>query len=114
MKHKSELLKAIAEDKEIQVLVGTQYGIDIWETMPHCAIFSILSGRDKSSLTYWNYSFLEDRLSNAWRIKPESKPDIIRGMHVKANPTLDNSHDDPNLEIVFDGETHKLKSARVL
>lgn len=49
-----------------------------------------------------------------WRIVPEVKPDVVRNMAVSYNNSLNDAYDPFNLQVVFDGETKKLKSAKVL
>ena len=48
-----------------------------------------------------------------YRIKPESKPDVVHEMHMtRFNSTM--IYVDPNLRLTFDGETGKLKKAEVI
>ena len=49
-----------------------------------------------------------------YRIKPEPKPDQIRTMFVELHPKLDNAYNKPNLKLIFDGETEKLKAAEII
>ena len=51
-----------------------------------------------------------------YRIKPESKPDVVGNVYVNSLGTLEwiMGQMKPNLKLIFDGETGELKSAEVL
>lgn len=49
-----------------------------------------------------------------YRIKPEPKPDQTRTMFVELRPKLDNAFNKPNLKLIFDGETEKLKAVEII
>ena len=57
-------------------------------------------------------------LNYKYRIKPETKPDVVRWCWATTLMGESRDHDgengSANLKIVFDGETGKLKSAEVL
>lgn len=52
-----------------------------------------------------------------YRIKPESKPDVVRYLDVRRNIVGDIGTEQvfgDNLKLTFDGETGKLKSAEII
>ena len=92
----ADVLRAIADGKAVQVKLGSEWVTDE-------------SGR-YSPITQ---SYLQ------WRIKPEHKPDNTIKLLMKESvfrvvqPGMEDEYP-PNLILVFDGETGKLKSAEVL
>lgn len=98
-RHKhAELLRAIADGEQIQLLYESAYEDGYWDDASHGLVISqIVNGYCKK-----------------WRIKPQPEPDIINKIFVEAYPKLDNAWNTPNLELTFDGETQKLKAVRIL
>ena len=97
MKHKHyDTIVAWAEGKKIEVFNDKRM---CWEDVAACP--------------YWVDSF-------QYRIKPEPKPDIVRQVVVEATSPMwikvfeSGKFLPPNLMLIFDGESGKLKSAEVL
>lgn len=80
----------------------------------------------KSLMGQWNdCTFMITPITHsflAWRIKPEPKPDVVRylwaspdsGWCTRVGNYTYPATTPPNLKIILDGETGKLKSAEVL
>ena len=92
----AELIKAWADGAEIQYKYTDDD--DEWVDAPH-------------SILCWSDTY-------EYRIKPETKPDVVKYGLVMPNETATpftndyQKHD--NLKLTFDGETGELKSAEVL
>ena len=93
----AELIKAWADGAEIEVNMPDVNGDAVWE--------------------YFNGTWNEDL---QYRIKPESKPDVVGTFYFNCDTM--HSHiagmkadlEDSNVKLTFDGETGELKSAEVL
>ena len=90
----AELIKAWADGAEIEVNMPDVNGDDVWE--------------------YFNGDWNEFR---EYRIKPESKPDVVK-YYLKNFGGFwfceEHEKEKANLKLTFDGETGELKSAEVV
>jgi hypothetical protein len=87
-----EILLALVEGKEVEYY--DEAG-NVWESVNTISV-----------LTYFGEKYL--------RIKPEIPKDIVVKEYKKYIPCLDDAYDEPNVEYVFDGVTHVLKSVKML
>ena len=85
-----EILLALVEGKEVQAYAG-----GIWHTVPTLSDITAFSDEDL-------------------RIKPEIPKDIIVKEYKKYLPCLEDAYDEPNVEYIFDGVTHVLKSVKMI
>ena len=90
----AELIKAWADGAEIQIINHVNKWVDLTKE------------------PQWDANY-------EYRIKPETKPDVVRYTHLHLHKNLRPLSIDPynlidNLKLTFDGETGKLKSAEVL
>ena len=88
----AELIKAWADGATIQY----KYTEDEWVDAPQ-------------SILCWSDTYV-------YRIKPESKPDVVRTvkLSIYTEHHLVGCQEGANIKLTFDGETHALKSAEVL
>jgi len=68
---------------------------------------------DENQWRDWGYTSCPSfTVTSEWRIKPEPKPDVV--VELKAFDGEAWISCDPNLRLIFDGETRKLKRAEVI
>jgi hypothetical protein len=73
----------------------------------------------KDGYGWWDWDYPDWDGDDEYRIKPETKPDVVKTICVMNCAgdgvfMCEGFHEIPNLKLTFDGETGKLKSAEVL
>ena len=97
----ANLLRAIADGEEVQLLNSRIW--PCWEDKNHTEVLQALFSKSYNGAV---------RFDECWRTKPTVK---FRRAFVEFNPKLDNSHNAPNVEYIFNSEyPHALKSVKML